>query len=294
MFGNNFTDIPSISSFEEAKRHYESIKPIRGSDNLRPACKTPNGRRKKHIQIVERNEGNSYAIQLYETDVVTFHNNNTLELNNGGWATSSTHGVITDLLWRVGVEAKTRNGESWVVTKDGYWLLKNHAALILDVSQEGTVTVQNPTTIMQHKLKRKEWNALNKKHKEFRTTMTGMTKLMDADCILSNTDYWSIKNEYNKLNIQLLHDKEKTKAALLRGLSDEMQAGFIQMYALGALDRQYEKHGNTWNWRNVICPKKVKQLLDATLKQLYATDLFVAEAAPLGKFVKDTNARFMR
>lgn len=296
MFGRSFTDLPTINSFEEAKRHYEAIKPIRGSDNLRPACNTTNGRRKKHIQIVERNAGNSYAIHLFDTDVVTFHNNKTIEVNNGGWATASTHHLISDMLWRVGIAAQTKDGKSWIVTKSGYWLLPNRKCLILDISQEDTVTVKNPTTIMQHKLKRKEWNAINKKHKEFRATITSMTKLVDADCVLGAGDYWAMQREYDRLTIELLHDKKKAKAALLQGLSVETQAAFIQMYALGAMHSIYERNVDPRLSGFVLSvnPKKVKKLLDDTLKKLYATEVFVEEAAPLGKYVKDTNARFMQ
>ena len=50
MFGQ-ITDLPFLRNYAEALKHYEGIKPIRGSNNLRPICDTPNGRRKKHMEI---------------------------------------------------------------------------------------------------------------------------------------------------------------------------------------------------------------------------------------------------
>ena len=96
MFGN-ITDLPQIHSYEEALGHYAQIKPIRGSNNLRPICKTKNGRRKKHMEIVRRDD--AVACRLYDTDVLTFFKDGTIEYNSGTWITNSTHSFASAILY---------------------------------------------------------------------------------------------------------------------------------------------------------------------------------------------------
>ena len=70
MFGNTIEDLPSLLSYGQAVAHYESIVPIRGSNNLRPLCVRGNGRRRKHMQIIRR--ADAVVCRLHDTDVVSF------------------------------------------------------------------------------------------------------------------------------------------------------------------------------------------------------------------------------
>ena len=110
MFGN-ITDLPTLFSYAEALAHYESITPIRGSQNLRPICTTHNGRRKKHMQIIKTTHPkalgvaatpqgalDAVACRLYDTDVVTFTSNGDIIIDNGGYATNSTHSFIVGIM----------------------------------------------------------------------------------------------------------------------------------------------------------------------------------------------------
>ena len=112
MFGN-ITDLPTLFSYAEALKHYESITPIRGSKNLRPICTTHNGRRKKHMQIIKTTypkalgmaatpQGaiDAVACRLYDTDVITFVSNGDIIIDNGGYATNSTHSFIDGMFNR--------------------------------------------------------------------------------------------------------------------------------------------------------------------------------------------------
>ncbi len=112
MFGN-ITDLPTLFSYAEALAHYESITPIRGSQNLRPICTTHNGRRKKHMQIIKTTypkalgvaatpQGaiDAVACRLYDTDVITFVSNGDIIIDNGGYASNTTHSFIVGILTR--------------------------------------------------------------------------------------------------------------------------------------------------------------------------------------------------
>jgi hypothetical protein len=48
----------------------------------------------KNIRLVRLDNGD-YAIRYYDTDVVTYHLDNTVTLDNGGWQTKSTKETIS-------------------------------------------------------------------------------------------------------------------------------------------------------------------------------------------------------
>lgn len=81
---------PSISSYAGAKRVYESIRPIRGT-NIRPL-----GYRSKHNSSVIEKDGDNYIIKLYHTDVVTYRPDGSVVLRTGGWHTQSTAQAIDE------------------------------------------------------------------------------------------------------------------------------------------------------------------------------------------------------
>jgi hypothetical protein len=74
MFGRLKTgDIPALSSHAEALAHWESVKPIRGRrDDERPL-----GDRRKSDMKIARNLDTVICV-LYETNVITFHPDNTI------------------------------------------------------------------------------------------------------------------------------------------------------------------------------------------------------------------------
>lgn len=74
--------------YERAKSHYESIKPIRGSDNLRPT----GDRRKQWMTI--RQEGENYIYSLYKQDCVVYTPTSII-INTGKWFTPTTAEFIT-------------------------------------------------------------------------------------------------------------------------------------------------------------------------------------------------------
>jgi hypothetical protein len=76
-----------ITSFNEAEIKYNSVKPIRGKerDDIRPL----GDRRAQHMRILKI-DNDTYACRLYNTDVVTYYRDGTIEVSTNGWDTSST------------------------------------------------------------------------------------------------------------------------------------------------------------------------------------------------------------
>lgn len=76
-----------IRSFEDCEDRYAKTKPIRGK-GIVPI----ESRRKQHMQIIKY-EG-SYALKLYDTEVVTYHRDGRIVINTKGWSTQSTCAFI--------------------------------------------------------------------------------------------------------------------------------------------------------------------------------------------------------
>lgn len=88
MYAINTNGLPCIHDYAQAKRHYDSITPIRGSS---PPIRPVGDRRKQHMQIVEgeNKHGHYYAAKLYRTECVRWYERQ-MQILGGGWATQST------------------------------------------------------------------------------------------------------------------------------------------------------------------------------------------------------------
>ncbi len=181
MYATNITDMPELHSYEQALKHYESIKPIRGSDNLRPICATTNGRRKKHMQIIKR--GDAIACRLYDTDVLTFYKDGVVEYNSGTYISNTTHSFANGILYPY-VNFGTRLGNTEVRIKAMLWHLyyvppKQTFKMKRDaVSMDDWVAIDPPKNF-EYYLKRKEYNAKRKTLNEFEDHCIRMAKLAD-------------------------------------------------------------------------------------------------------------------
>jgi len=175
MYASNITDLPTLYSYEQALKHYESIKPIRGSDNIRPICATQNGRRKKHMQIIKRDD--AIACRLYATDVLTFYKDGVVEYNSGTYISNTTHSFANGILYPyVNFGTRLGNTEVWIKAQTYYVPPKQ----TFKMKREGDTWVAiDPPKNFEYYLKRKEYNAKRKPLKEFQDHCIRMAKLAD-------------------------------------------------------------------------------------------------------------------
>jgi len=82
------TNMRCLRTYIHALSHYESVKPFRGSD-VRPL----ESRRKKHVTI-RLGANKDVIICQHNTDVLTYKADGTVIINNGGWASMTTHDLI--------------------------------------------------------------------------------------------------------------------------------------------------------------------------------------------------------
>lgn len=91
MFGISADGLRVIHNYDLAKDHFNSIKPLRGTD-VRPIGK----RSKKQMQITEgRNEhGHYYAAKFYFTECVRWYEDGRMQVRCEGWPSISTASFI--------------------------------------------------------------------------------------------------------------------------------------------------------------------------------------------------------
>jgi hypothetical protein len=153
-----------------ALEHHDSIKPIK---NVTPECRPIAERRKTHFNI--RKHGEDIVVRLYDTDIIIYHQNNTITLNMGGWNRRSTRAAI---LAAAGVNISNSLGRAWVRDHDAKWYPFENGMQLQTGDHYGySRKIIDPVHPTVHTLNRK---ALNQKLRQFRdyyNYMLGVTKV---------------------------------------------------------------------------------------------------------------------
>jgi hypothetical protein len=120
----------NITGYLEAKSFYDNH--IKDQSGKYEGCHLGNNTR-----LVKRThpKGDLYAVKLHGTDVVTYHPDGNVDLNNGGWETSVTKRRIN--------QHTPRNIS---ITQDaGQWYLKAPDRVAEPFDRKATVSVREPS-----------------------------------------------------------------------------------------------------------------------------------------------------
>jgi len=288
MFGG-ITDLPQLHSYESALGHYTQIKPIRGSNNVRPICKTKNGRRKKHMQIIKRDD--AIACRLYDTDVLTFYKDGTVEYNSGGFISNTTHAFASGILYpHVGFWTKQGHTEVSIGSTNAagsYHISPNQT---IKMKREGDSWVAiDPPKHFEYYLKRKEYNDKRKPLKEFQDHCIRMAKLADAKEVQGDKLYdvhedWYYRDIYKDLTLHCHKD-------LVDGSSS--WGRLVPMVLETA-----RKRSSTWDYKAsryytayLFNTQIIKDTISDIVKYAFADDLFEERETSRRTFNK--NAKYI-
>ena len=282
MFRTTIQDLPSLLSYGQAVAHYESITPIRGSNNLRPLCVAGNGRRRKHMQIIRR--ADAVVCRLYDTDVVSFFANGDIVLKNGGWTARTTHcfisGILTDTYNRPLLMAYTHQGKTILEAAPTLGNNKKGCKVLMldpvtlkidhpDTIARTTVTFINATTIKGYYLKRSPMGMRRKEVEGFRKYARACAKLIDP-------------TQHQRARRATLTAEE-----LYSCMRDEGRWGKLIEFLL--------PHTVESNWSNsykaTVNIKKLDTLIDDAIKYTLAEDLF--EERETNNALSNDNAKYL-
>ena len=180
MYGANFNDLPTLRTYAKAVDWESQIKPIRGRDKDKQ-CK-PLGNRKKTYAAVRKEEG-KVICKLYNTDVLTYHEDGRIEIMMDGWASQTTMSFIESLL---DVRLVRRHNRIWIRSHtEGESRLEWNAlhstdANLLTRRADGHVTLHNPAQVCTHKINRAEANNVRKQYKAFKDYLVRTMRLRDG------------------------------------------------------------------------------------------------------------------
>jgi hypothetical protein len=178
---NRNWDIPRLTTYDSAARHESLVKPIRGDkDGTKPL----GARNKKYYNI--RKDGNDIVVRMHNTDIVRYHPDDTLTINNGGWVSPTTHDMFSMLL---GLRMHTQHHRAWVhcfnrsaigmsapQIVQGAWRLPNNVPVRI-VPHEGHWLLDDAEENVTHAVNRKAANKVRKEYTEFRKYLSAITKL---------------------------------------------------------------------------------------------------------------------
>jgi hypothetical protein len=174
-------DIPRLASYNDAVKREATVKPIRGDkDGTKPL----GARNKKYYNI--RKDGNDIVVKMHNTDIVRYHPDDTLTINNGGWVSPSTHDMFSMLL---GLKMYTFHYRAWVTCfmrraigsnapeiVQGDWRLPNNTPVRV-VRHEHHWLIDDMEENVTHAVNRKAANKVRKEYADFRKYLSAMTKL---------------------------------------------------------------------------------------------------------------------
>jgi hypothetical protein len=279
-FGINGNDLPFIRNYGRAKEKYDSIVPIRGSNNVRPL----GDRRKQHqrIEVAKRNGAGAagLACVLYSTACVTYYEDGTIHLAHGGYISQSTCTFINRVASVSGVRMDKQRGclvvriagGEYKCGKDGLWLKYDETATVyVPVDPEPfKVTLVNRVAMREVK----------KQYAAFMQYAVGLGKLTQWDRPEVEGHRW-IDSE-DLLNCMRGEDIDQWAWAYPRLL---LAAGSY---------RQKWTPGSGWTTSWLCDKKRLDAHLTHMVKQVRAKEVLVREALPLGEHKKDANYKYHR
>lgn len=226
--------IPYLLTYEAAVNHEANVKPIRGDKN---GTKPLGDRKRKYFNI--RRDGDDVVVRMHSTDIARYKPDNRIIINNGGWASASTHDMFGELLR---LPMWTLNSKAWVGGMvngvEGEYVMPNGQDVTI-TSGEGRCWnlsgVVMPTT---HKVNRKAANAVRKQYANFKRYLSGMLKVR-LETVRQRTWQGEIEmdvvrfsyDEMQSVNALDMQKRDYDRAQNLRGmmLSDDTNQHYIAM-----------------------------------------------------------------
>ena len=179
MWGKRYRNwgVVRLTTYEAEARHESIVKPIRGDKN---GTKRLGDRAKKYFNI--RKDGDDIVVRMHNTDIVRYHKDNSLTLNNGGWVSPTTHDMFFML---IGLSMQTFNNRAWVncfVTNPegqivrGDYPFPNNEPVKAKRHEHGWWLEGVGLTVVHH-INRKAANKVRKQYADFKSYLTGIVKL---------------------------------------------------------------------------------------------------------------------
>jgi hypothetical protein len=298
----NCPRIPHISNYEQAKAHYEGVKPIRGRTvECRPLGKE---RRYDWYQIKQNTYANqsenreyyTYCAHLYKTDVVEFYPNGDVTLRTGGWQSFTTGACINFVIGKLG-HVMSESGKWYLRTTQGEVYRWEGRELKLKLNEHGHLVLKDaPVQEYKKTINRKAMNAMRKKYKAIRDYGVGM---LSMDSKVENVEPLEL-SKYGMDSFSYRHhyswQAERTinsRNAWFKVADSYLESGDLD--TLYFLARCVASNAGRYSYKvggHVCQPQDYLATFDELIKHHFRDEVFNSEPVPVGVMFNDRNKKY--
>ena len=270
--------IPRLRTYEEAKKHYDKAKPIRGS-NVRPIGLDTNSRRRGNCQIFYRDEYITYLLEA--KPVAKYYPDDRIVLNTFDKGSPCMAQFMQALL--PGTKFTSKAGvvvcQLQVATDDQGSVVKKYSVgdnfVIRYKANSGSYEVLEYQPSYKHRLKRKTMKDIREKYEEFTAYVTTMASLITDVKNLGGT------NRIRDAQIAELMGSNQPEDWYIAAVR------IIANTAIGSYD-----YGT--GWKDMPNPRAAARYIDDLVKHKHHKELFERVQLEEGEYVTDTNRHYIR
>jgi len=261
-------DVPTILNYEQASKHCEMTKPIRGTTNKIPL----GSRRYYHDRHLIKQDDGVIEVHSWNSVLVKYHPDNRIEFYSLYYTSSRQ---IISALFRGFFTAQYANSNKMYIcdvnTKAKYPYVVADSPKPLVFQWTGTEHILVGERVPESKLyvKRKELSSVRQEYEPLINYCLTINKLAGGE--YERNSNWNTADD--------IHERIKE----LRGqeITDENQEKFTYVYeqVIGGL---------TWNWyaKTKITDKKIKDYFTAWIKRNYTDEVMEDREVPLTMIVQ--------
>lgn len=314
----NYAGLPAFESYDQAKKHYESVAPIRG----RSVEVKPLGTQRRYwwyqIKRFERSvleDGNPLGRYEVTYSFCTNNNHTLVEFWRDGsvslfyrYSCPSDRQFLNNCVRGFG-QVESVRGKFYFVSRNGKsYFIKRDKTLVLSKDAEGYYVPKNPEQEFKFKLKRKVWGEVKENYKNFMDFGKGMLSIdptfkefkppmMEAtrrmgiymdDTLYSISDHEIFSSYYGKFAIKRIEERKKFFNALAFSRTNlALQYELAMYFAMGLSTYSYKSNLHSCN------PSKFVSKFERMIKIEHARSVFEAEPVEIGKSFHDDNYKYV-
>lgn len=278
--------IVRLYNYEQAKEWHDKTEPIRG--NGRNAGRRPLGHRNKpqfHIVM----QGEDVVCICYNTEVVTFHPDNTITVQDGGYISQTTANFINDVLW-----CGARIQDHDIILFGGTNPTRLMRKAVLRPDGHARYTVIETGKHYTHKLKRKRMNELRKPMIPFMRYAHSIIKIregsFDNSEVVEAIAELGIDQHDHRLDTHLWNANAADRVVQMRKFYKMATEGSVENWYLPLLWLARSATSHAWSKIHVD-PASLSGAVDDILIALHP-DVLEAVETPSGTIKVDRYARF--
>lgn len=296
----NCAGIPRLHSYDDAKKHYENVVPIRG----RQKETKPLGKNRRYVWYTigqntianqaENSEYKTYSCKLYDKDTVVFFPNGDIQIDTTGWRDITTGSFINCVI----------NGLGNIVSESGKWYFRNdknkyfrfNTNMRIRKNAEGSYEPTEIVPDVVHRVNRKTMNAIRKKYKhviDYGRNMLAIDPKLTKITQLEMTKNGLPSNRFLPYHYWQSKDTNESRAKWFELADKQRESGDLEL--LYDLARYVAMSAGRYSYREdtYTCePYSYANYIDEMMKYEYTDDIFIKDVLPIGEVSADRNKKY--